>query len=111
MITSVMENVRLVLIAGHILVVATVMYLQRSMLQARVQRMNSDRGIVQSVIQLEVQDTPTEDAKPTTERTEEDAKHSEQEDVESIGDPVDWNQTPESLGDSTTWDDEIELLD
>ena len=111
MITSVMENVRLVLIAGHILVVATVMYLQRSMLQARVHRMNSDRGIVQSVIQLEVQDTPTEDAKPTTEATEKDTKHSEQEDVESIGDPVDWNQTPESLGDSTTWDDEIELLD
>ena len=111
MITSVMENVRLVLIAGHILVVATVMYLQRSMLQARVHRMNSDRGIVQSVIQLEVQDMPTEDVKPTAEATEVDANDSEQEDVESIGDPVDWNQTPESLGDSTTWDDEIELLD
>ena len=111
MITSVMENVRLVLIAGHILVVATVMYLQRSMLQARVHRMNSDRGIVQSVIQLEVQDAPTEDVKPTAEATEVDANDSEQEDIESIGDPVDWNQTPESLGDSTTWDDEIELLD
>lgn len=111
MITSVMENVRLVLIAGHILVVATVMYLQRSMLQTRVHRMNSDRGIVQSVIQLDVQDTPTEDAKPTTKGAEVDAKHSEQEGIESIGDPVDWNQTPESLGDSTTWDDEIELLD
>lgn len=111
MITSVMENVRLVLIAGHILVVATVMYLQRSMLQTRVHRMNSDRGIVQSVIQLDVQDTPTEDAKPITEGTEVDAKHSEKEGIESIGDPVDWNQTPESIGDSTNWDDEIELLD
>ena len=73
--------------------------------------MNSDRGIVQSVIQLEVQETTTEEVKPTPEATEVDANDSEQEDVESIGDPVDWNQTPESLGDSTTWDDEIELLD
>ena len=73
--------------------------------------MNSDRGIVQSVIRLEVHDTSTADAKPTPEATDRHTQHSEKEEVESIGDPVNWNQTPKSLGDSTTWDDEIELLD
>lgn len=113
MITSVMDNVRTVLIAGHILVVVTVMYLQRSMLEARVRRINNDRGIVQSVIHLEIHDTPTEEVTDTTETEslEIEINTIEQEATESIGDPVDWNQTPEALGDSTNWDDEIELLD
>jgi len=113
MITSVMDNVRTVLIAGHILVVMTVMYLQRSMLAARVHRINNDRGIVQSVIHLEVNDNPTEEVSDTTEpeSVEIETDTTEEEATESIGDPVDWNQTPETLGDSTNWDDEIELLD
>ena len=113
MITSVMDNVRTVLIAGHILVVMTVMYLQRSMLAARVHRINNDRGIVQSVIHLEVNDNPTEEVSDTTEpeSVEVETDTTEEEATESIGDPVDWNQTPETLGDSTNWDDEIELLD
>jgi len=113
MITSVMDNVRTVLIAGHILVVMTVMYLQRSMLAARVHRINNDRGIVQSVIHLEVNDNTTEEASEATEpeSVESETGTTKEEVAESIGDPVDWNQTPETLGDSTNWDDEIELLD
>lgn len=116
MITSVMDDVRTVLIGGHILVVATVMWSQRSMLEAKTNRINSDRGIVQSVIDLEITEPPTEPAPSKTEVDDE--QHSSpqiQEETpneeESIGDPVDWNQTPETLGDETQWDDEIELLD
>ena len=116
MITSVMDDVRTVLIGGHILVVATVMWSQRSMLEARTNRINSDRGIVQSVIDLEITEPSTEPSPSDTEVDDE--QHSApqiQEEApnqeESIGDPVDWNQTPETLGDETQWDDEIELLD
>ena len=116
MITSVMDDVRTVLIGGHILVVATVMWSQRSMLDAKTNRINSDRGIVQSVINLEINEPSSE---PETSQTEvDDEQHSEPQSLEeapdleeSIGDPVDWNQTPETLGDKTQWDDEIELLD
>ena len=113
MITSVMDNVRTVLIAGHILVVITVMYLQRSMLETRVRRINNDRGIVQSIIHLETHDNPAEEVSEATETesVEIETDTIEQEVTESIGDPVDWNQTPEAIGDSTNWDDEIELLD
>ena len=113
MITSVMDDVRTVLIGGHILVVATVMWSQRSMLEAKTNRINSDRGIVQSVEKLPIFDEPqTEkpvEAKSEVEPVEAPEDTSNQE--ASIGDPVDWNQTPEALGDETQWDDEIELLD
>ena len=116
MITSVMDDVRTVLIGGHILVVTTVMWSQRSMLEMKTNRINSDRGIVQSVIDLEIT-RPSSEPKPSESEVD-DEQHppsQSQEEApkqgESIGDPVDWNQTPETLGDETQWDDEIELLD
>lgn len=116
MITSVMDDVRTVLIGGHILVVTTVMWSQRSMLEMKTNRINSDRGIVQSVIDLEIAG-PSSEPKPSESEVD-DEQHppsQSQEEApkqgESIGDPVDWNQTPETLGDETQWDDEIELLD
>ena len=116
MITSVMNDVRTVLIGGHILVVATVMWSQRSMLEAKTNRINSDRGIAQSVINIQVQDSSnTSDISPTEDNEQQESKveveHESSEPEVSIGDPVDWNQTPEALGDGTQWDDEIELLD
>ena len=116
MITSVMDDVRTVLIGGHILVVVTVMWSQRSMLEAKTHRINSDRGIVQSVIDLQIQDSPsTPEPSGSVDVEEHDAEIESQNQTsaqeESIGDPVDWNQAPEALGDETQWDDEIELLD
>ena len=116
MITSVMDDVRTVLIGGHILVVATVMWSQRTMLEAKTIRINNDRGIVESVEELEIHDKGEE---PQSERKtfsnppgdSEPKESSDIETEESIGDPVDWNQTPETLGDSLDWEDEIELLD
>ena len=116
MITSVMDDVRTVLIGGHILVVATVMWSQRSMLEMKTSRINSDRGIVQSVIDLKINEPSSEPETSESEVNEEQQSAPQsQEDAptleESIGDPVDWNQTPETLGDETHWKDEIELLD
>ena len=116
MITSVMDDVRTVLIGGHILVVSTVMWSQRSMLEAKTNRINTDRGIVQSVIDLNIIE-PSSDPEPSDDEVENDQhsaaqSHEEASNLEeSIGDPVDWNQTPVTLGDETQWDDEIELLD
>ena len=111
-----MDDVRTVLIGGHILVVATVMWSQRSMLEAKTNRINSDRGIVQSVIDLKINEPSSEPETSESEvnKEEQSAPQSQEEAPsleESIGDPVDWNQTPETLGDETHWEDEIELLD
>lgn len=113
MITSVMDDVRTVLIGGHILVVATVMWSQRSMLEAKTIRINSDRGIVQSVEELPIFDEPQTEKPIEEEGVVQPVEAPEEPSTQeaSIGDPVDWNQTPETLGDETHWDDEIELLD
>ena len=116
MITSVMDDVRTVLIGGHILVVATVMWMQRSMLEAKTQRINSDRGIVQSVIDLHIEGASSTPLPSTAEDvveqdTEVQIEDGARKEDDSIGDPVDWNQTPKALGDETQWDNDIELLD
>ena len=86
------------------------------MLEAKTNRINSDRGIVQSVIDLNINETSSDPEPSENEVAHEQpsAPQSQEEALnlnESIGDPVDWNQTPETLGDETQWDDEIELLD
>tara|TARA_B100001113_G_C20724946_1_gene455391 strand:- start:312 stop:572 length:261 start_codon:yes stop_codon:yes gene_type:complete len=86
------------------------------MLEAKTNRINTDRGIVQSVIDLNIIE-PSSDPEPSDDEVEDDQhsaaqSHEEASNLEeSIGDPVDWNQTPVTLGDETQWDDEIELLD
>ncbi|MEC7253947.1 MAG: hypothetical protein VXV89_03175 [Candidatus Thermoplasmatota archaeon] len=113
MITAVMDDVRTVLIGGHILVVATVIWSQRTMLEAKTHRINSERKIVESVGKLPIYDEPQPEQAIVSKTVSEPVDEEQQTSVEqvSIGDPVDWNQTPEALGDQTEWDDEIELLD
>ena len=113
MITAVMDDVRTVLIGGHILVVATVIWSQRTMLEAKTHRINSERKIVESVGKLPIYDEPQPEQAIDSKTVSEPVDEEQQTSVEqvSIGDPVDWNQTPEALGDQTEWDDEIELLD
>ena len=92
------------------------MWSQRTMLEAKTIRINNDRGIVESVEELEIHDKGEEpQSEPKTfSNPPGDSEPEESSDIEteeSIGDPVDWNQTPETLGDSLDWEDEIELLD
>ncbi len=108
MITSVFDDLTTVLIGGHILVVATVVWAQRSLLEARINRMFKDFDIKESVEAIEI--TPeTESESEKVEESEEGVESSDKTD--SIGDPVDWNQKPSSIGDETNWEEDVELLD
>ena len=108
MITSVFDDLTAVLIGGHILVVATVVWAQRSLLDSRINRMFKDFDIQESVKSIEI--PPVSEGEETA--SEEKQEPSEEDEpVESIGDPVDWNQKPESIGDETNWEEDIELVD
>ena len=108
MITSVFDDLTTVLIGGHILVVATVVWAQRSLLETRINRMFKDFDIKESVEAIEI--TPeTESESEKVEESEEEVESSDKTD--SIGDPVDWNQKPSSIGDETNWEEDVELLD
>ena len=90
--------------------VATVVWAQRSLLDSRIDRMFKDFDIKESVESIDITPsvkTETEDATPKEEAT----PLADGENVESIGDPVDWTQKPESIGDDTNWEEEIELID
>lgn len=108
MITSVFDDLTAVLIGGHILVVATVVWAQRSLLDSRINRMFKDFDIKESVESIEIPTVPEVEETASEEKQE---PSEEDEPVESIGDPVDWNQKPESIGDETNWEEDIELLD
>lgn len=110
MITSVFDDLTAVLIGGHILVVATVVWAQRSLLDSRISRMFKDFDIKESVESIDI--APLTEPE-TEETTPEEIQNSTETDetLESIGDPVDWNQKPESIGDETNWEEDVELLD
>ena len=108
MITSVFDDLTAVLIGGHILVVATVVWAQRSLLDSRINRMFKDFDIKESVESIEIPPVPEAEETASEEKQE---PSEEDEPVESIGDPVDWNQKPESIGDETNWEEDVELLD
>jgi hypothetical protein len=111
MITSVFDDLTTVLIGGHILVVATVVWAQRSLLDTRITRMFKDFDIKESVEAIEI--TPKEESESVkNEESEESEETVESDDnADSIGDPVDWNQKPSSIGDETNWEEDVELLD
>ena len=110
MITSVFDDLTAVLIGGHILVVATVVWAQRSLLDSRINRMFKDFDIKESVESIDI--TPQSESKTEETTPEERIESSDnEENIDSIGDPVDWNQKPESIGDETNWEEDVELLD
>ena len=114
MITSVFDDLTTVLIGGHILVVATVVWAQRSLLDKRITRMFKDFDIKESVEAIEITSKvePESVEIKETEKGEESEETAESDDnADSIGDPVDWNQKPSSIGDETNWEDDVELLD
>jgi hypothetical protein len=110
MITSVFDDLTAVLIGGHILVVATVVWAQRSLLNSRIDRMFKDFDIKESVESIDI----SSNAKTEVEQNTPDENTTSSIDdgnIESIGDPVDWAQKPESIGDDTNWEEDIEIVD
>lgn len=112
MITSVFDDLTTVLIGGHILVVATVVWAQRSLLEKRINRMFKDFDIKESVEAIEIKPEPEPDEIEQSDNGEATEEATESDDnTDSIGDPVDWNQKPSAIGDETNWEEDVELLD
>jgi len=121
MLTTVLNDVRNVMMAGHIVVVLTFLWMQPRVLAATMGGVKATERIQQVV----------EDAVPTVEDQQASAPQTDQvsqsdespreenvEDVQegeatpqSIGEGVSWSE-PEVLASDVSWDDdEIELLD
>ena len=73
--------------------------------------MFKDFKIKESVESIDIKPQPETKTDEDTFEEISDVSVDDEENVDSIGDPVDWNQKPESIGDDTNWEEDVELLD
>lgn len=121
MLTTVLNDVRTVMMAGHLVVVLTFLWMQPRVLEATMGGVKATERIQQVVEEampaVEGQDLPDGDAAETSD-SETVAQAVDTDDVSkddatppSIGEGVTWSE-PEVLANDVSWDDdEIELLD
>ena len=121
MLTTVLNDVRNVMMAGHIVVVLTFLWMQPRVLSATMVGVKATERI-QQVVKDAV--PPLEDQQVLTPQTadvfqsdeslgEENVEDVQEDDAipQSIGEGVSWSE-PEVLASDVSWDDdEIELLD
>jgi hypothetical protein len=122
MMTVVLEDVRTVMMAGHLIVAVTVLMMQPSVLRGQQSRHETSENIRQIVDQVEVpaaaggeghsavqQDAVEPDVAEVNE-TEGAPSVVEAGGDASIGEQVAWG-APEVLAEDVAWDDEVELID
>ena len=116
MLTAVLDDIRNVMMAGHIIVLLTFMWLQPKVLTQVIG--NHDESVKVRRIVAEVTPAPPVDEGNEAEDTSasDDNKEPDTSDPTSttsdIGDEVSWAKNePETLAEGVQWDDEIELLD
>ena len=121
MLTTVLNDVRNVMMAGHIVVVLTFLWMQPRVLAATMGGVKATERIQQVVEQavpiVEAQELPEGEPDEATD-SEAEAQTVDADDVsmddtspQSIGEGVSWTE-PDVLAGDVSWDDdEIELLD
>ena len=116
MLTTVLEDIRNVMMAGHVIVLLTFMWLQPKVLTQIIG--NHDQSVKVQRIVANV--TPaTEEGEPNEVQDTIAPEHADVADTSEasstpndIGDEVSWSdKAPDTLAEGVQWDDEIELLD
>ena len=117
MLASLLDDIKNVMMAGHLVVMMTFLWMQPRVLASTIgglQHAESIRRIVDDAVPSEIEaeveaaddgvgtaPEPVEETTPSTADTEE---------TESIGEGVAWSE-PEVLASEVDWDDEVELVD
>lgn len=116
MLTAVLDDIQNVMIAGHIIVLLTFMWLQPKVLTKIIG--NHDESVKVQRIVANVTPAPLVDEGGEVQDAvaPQDAETPAESDTSSapsdIGDDVSWaTKEPETLAEGVQWDDEIELLD
>ena len=116
MLTAVLDDIRNVMMAGHIIVLLTFMWLQPKVLTQVIG--NHDESVKVRRIVAEATPAPPIDEGNETEDTSASDDNGEPDTSDptsaarDIGDEVSWaTKQPETLAEGVQWDDEIELLD
>ncbi len=120
MLTTVLNDIKTVMMAGHLVVALTFLWMQPRVLASTMGGFEASERIQQVVNKavLAVEEEPAEDAVATNEGSRAEPTIDEEQDgavaetePKSIGEGISWSK-PEVLASDVSWDDdEIELLD
>ena len=117
MLASLLDDIKNVMMAGHLVVMMTFLWMQPRVLAATIgglQHAENIRRIVddavpsESEVEVEVDDIGEATASERDEETTPAAANTAE--TESIGEDVAWSE-PEVLASEVDWDDEVELVD
>ena len=122
MLTTVLDDIQTVMMAGHLVVALTLLWMQPRVLRQtmgqtesveHIKRVVEEAGVAADDASINIQDSP--EVSPPEVAEEDDslvqsAQDSEEPVVDDIGNEVDWKE-PDVLASEVEWDDEIELLD
>ena len=131
MLTVVLEDITNVMIAGHLVVIMTVLWLQRTVLKKLVQNRDQDievRRIAETAMNnkaLSSDDNPEEGDEPKTEEeteaeeivevdelveiVEEDSQQKEENWQDDS--TIDWDKKADTISDNVEWNDDVIELD
>ena len=120
MLTTVLQDVRNVMMAGHLVVALTFLWMQPRILDRTIGHVESAEHIKRVVEEAVAAPEPSNEAPPSSEQPSpiQEAESEPTPDVpvesgdgvEDIGEEVEWKE-PDVLANEVEWDDEIELLD
>ena len=119
MLTTVLQDVRNVMMAGHLVVALTFLWMQPRILDRTIGHVESAEHIKRVVEEAVAAPEPSNEAPPSSEQPSPiqeveseptpDVPVESGDGVEDIGEEVEWKE-PDVLANEVEWDDEIELL-
>ena len=117
MLASLLDDIKNVMMAGHLVVMMTFLWMQPRVLAGtigglqhaeNIRRIVDDAVSSESELEAEVEESGTGTASETVEEAT--PSVADTEEVEAIGEDVAWSE-PEVLASEVDWDDEVELVD
>ena len=114
MLTVVLDDVKNVMMAGHVVVLLTFMWMQPTVLKGvfrTTQQASNIKAIVEKVVPVSNDESDAGESLPAqpTDASEVEEASSSKEDA--IGSDVEWREPKVLATEDVDWDDEIELLD
>ena len=117
MLASLLDDIKNVMMAGHLVVMMTFLWMQPRVLAGtigglqhaeNIRRIVDDAVSSESEVEAEVEESGTGTASETVEEAT--PSVADTEEVEAIGEDVAWSE-PEVLASEVDWDDDVELVD
>ena len=114
MLTVVLDDVKNVMMAGHVVVLLTFMWMQPNVLKGvfrTTQQASNIKAIVEKVVPVSNDESDAGESLPTEPTDASEVEEAPSSNEDAIGSDVEWREPKVLATEDVDWDDEIELLD